>query len=53
MLQPRVELNIAGMVVAETEKALPYIVSHTSQGDMLDAPNCLHSMGQYYFKLAQ
>ena len=51
MTSPLVNLNIAGIVVAQSVKALPYIASHTSNGDMLDAPACLHSMGQYYFKL--
>ena len=51
MTSPLVDLNIAGIVVAQSVKALPYIASHTSNGDMLDAPACLHSMGQYYFKL--
>ena len=50
MLEPSVKLNIAGIVVASSQKSLPYITSHTSQTDMLDAPSCLHSMGQYYYK---
>jgi len=50
MLEPLVKLNIAGIVVASSQKSLPYIASHTSQTDMLDAPSCLHSMGQYYYK---
>ena len=50
MLEPSVKLNIAGIVVASSQKSLPYIASHTSQTDMLDAPSCLHSMGQYYYK---
>ena len=52
MTDPLVEMNIAGIVVGQSVKALPYIASHTSNGDMLDAPACLHSMGQYYYKLA-
>ena len=51
MTSPLVELNIAGIVVAESSRSLPYISSHTSNSDMLDAPACLHSMGQYYYKL--
>ena len=51
MTSPLVELSIAGMVVAESSSSLPYILAHTSRGDMLDAPSCLHAMGQYYYKL--
>ena len=51
MTSPLVELSIAGMVVAESSSSLPYMLAHTSRGDMLDAPSCLHAMGQYYYKL--
>ena len=50
MSRPLVKLNIAGIVVGESSKSFPFIASHTSRGDMLDAPGCLHSMGQYYYK---
>ena len=50
MTRPKVMLSIAGIMVASSTKSLPYITSHTSKGDMLDAPSCLHSMGQYYYK---
>ena len=50
MSRPLVKLHIAGIVVGESSKSFPFIASHTSRGDMLDAPGCLHSMGQYYYK---
>ena len=50
MLEPSVKLNIAGIVVASSQKSLPFIAFHTSQTDMLNAPSCLNSMGQYYYK---
>lgn len=50
MTRPFVKLHIAGIVVGESSKSFPFIASHTSRGDMLDAPGCLHSMGQYYYK---
>ena len=50
MSRPFVKLHIAGIVVGESSKSFPFIASHTSRGDMLDAPGCLHSMGQYYYK---
>ena len=50
MIRPKVKLSIASIMVASSAKSLPYITSHTSKGDMLDAPSCLHSMGQYYYK---
>ena len=49
MTKPRVELNIAGIMVAQSVRSLPFVSSHISQGDLLDAPGCLHAMGQYYY----
>ena len=48
--QPRIELNIAGIVLSKTKSSLPFISSNLKQTDMLDAPAALHAMGQYYYR---
>ena len=48
--QPRIELNIAGIVLSKTKSSLPFISSNLKQTDMLDAPATLHAMGQYYYR---
>ena len=48
--QPRIELNIAGIVLSQTKSSLPFISSNLKQKDMLDAPAALHAMGQYYYR---
>ena len=48
--QPRIELNIAGIVLSQSKSSLPFISSNQMQADMLDAPSTLHDMGQYYYK---
>ena len=48
--QPRIELNIAGIVLSQTKSSLPFISSNLRETDMLDAPAALHAMGQYYYR---
>ena len=48
--QPRIELNIAGIVLSQTKSSLPFISSNLKETDMLDAPAALHAMGQYYYR---
>ena len=48
--QPRIELNIAGIVLSKTKSSLPFITSNLRQADMLDAPATLNAMGQYFYR---
>ena len=48
--QPRIELNIAGIVLSKTKSSLAFIASNLRQTDMLDAPATLHAMGQYFYR---
>ena len=48
--QPKIELNIAGVIFGKSKSSFPFISSALSNGDMLDAPASLHAMGQYYYK---
>ena len=47
---PRIELSIAGLVIAKTKSSLPYISQSIIKGDMLNAIEALGSMGKYYYK---
>ena len=48
--QPRIELHIAGVIFGKSKSSLNFISSSIRHSDMLDAPACLHAMGQYYYK---
>lgn len=48
--QPRIELQIAGILFGKSKSSFPFLSSSISKGDMLDAPSALHLMGQYYYK---
>lgn len=47
---PRIELAIAGIIIAETKSALPYIAENIIKSDMIDAASTLHAMGKYFYK---
>ena len=47
---PRIELAIAGIIIAETNSALPYIAENIIKSDMIDAASTLHDMGKYFYK---
>lgn len=47
---PRIELAIAGIIIAETKSALPYIAENIIKSDMIDAASTLHDMGKYFYK---
>ena len=47
---PRIELAIAGIIIAETKSALPYIAENIMKSDMIDAASTLHDMGKYFYK---
>ena len=48
--QPRIELQIAGVIFGKSKSSFSFISSSIRHGDMLDAPATLHAMGQYYYK---
>ena len=48
--QPRIELNIAGIVLSKSKSSLPFISSNIRQTDMLDSPATLNAMGQYFYR---
>lgn len=48
--QPTIELHLAGVIFGKSKSSFPFISSAIRSGDMLDAPACLHAMGQYYYK---
>ena len=48
--QPKIELNLAGVVFSKTKSSLPFISSNLLQSDMLNAPDTLHDMGLYYYR---
>lgn len=48
--QPSIELHLAGVIFGKSKSSFPFISSAIRSLDMLDAPACLHAMGQYYYK---
>ena len=46
---PRIELSIAGIVIAKSKKTLSYITKNIKKSSMLDAPTALHDMGRYFY----
>ena len=48
--QPSIELHLAGVIFGKSKSSFPFISSALRSRDMLDAPACLHAMGQYYYK---
>ena len=48
--QPSIELHLAGVIFGKSKSSFPFISSAIRSRDMLDAPACLHAMGQYYYK---
>jgi len=48
--QPRIELQIAGVIFGKSKSSFSFISSSIRYGDMLDAPATLNAMGQYYYK---
>ena len=48
--QPSIELQLAGVIFGKSKSSFPFISSAIRSRDMLDAPACLHAMGQYYYK---
>ena len=48
--QPKIELNVAGIVVGLEDSSLPFLKDNLVSEDVLDAPRALHAMGRYYFK---
>lgn len=50
LASPRIELFIAGVVIAETKSAFPFISENIRKKDMIDAASTLHDMGRYFYK---
>ena len=48
--QPSIELHLVGVIFGKSKSSFPFISSAIRSLDMLDAPACLHAMGQYYYK---
>ena len=47
---PKIELSIAGLVIAKTKAALPFISQAIIKNTMLDSVKALDAMGRYYYK---
>ena len=47
---PRIELSIAGLVIAKTKSSLPFISQSIYKSDMLNSIEALNAMGKYYYK---
>ena len=50
MESPRIELAIAGIIIAETKSAFPFIAENVMKNDLIDAASTLHDMGKYFYK---
>ena len=47
---PKIQLQIAGILISETKTSLPYITENIEKGNVIDAASTLHDMGQYFYK---
>ena len=50
LTKPSVELYIAGIIVAETKSAFPFISENIEKKNLIDAASTLHDMGRYCYK---
>ena len=50
LTKPSVELYIAGIIVAETKSAFPFISENIEKKNLIDAASTLHDMGRYFYK---
>ena len=48
--KPKIELSIAGIIIAKKKASLPFISGSIVKADMLNAPVSLDSMGKYFYK---
>ena len=47
---PRIELSIAGLVIAKSKSSLPFISQSIIKTNMLNSIKALDAMGKYYYK---
>ncbi|XP_076748746.1 A disintegrin and metalloproteinase with thrombospondin motifs like [Xylocopa sonorina] len=50
LTNPKIRLNIAGIVVAMDKNAVPYIEDSLVDPTLVDADQILHGMGNYFYK---
>jgi len=47
--EPRIVLNIAGIVIGQSRSSFPFVSRNIVRRTYLDAPSSLHSMGEHFF----
>ena len=47
---PKIQLQIAGILISESKTSLPYITENIEKGNVIDAASTLHDMGRYFYK---
>ena len=47
---PKIQLQIAGILISESKTSLSYITENIEKGNVIDAASTLHAMGRYFYK---
>ena len=47
---PKIQLQIAGILISESKTSLSYITENIEKGNVIDAASTLHDMGRYFYK---
>ena len=47
---PKIQLQIAGILISESKTSLSYITENIEKGNVIDMASTLHDMGRYFYK---